>query len=270
MGSDHGIKAILGMLENCSTQKTNLPPTILYNEGWMLRLILDWFANHIDCDHELAFSPNCIWYSEALLPSAFLPAYRGDKLAESWTHADGAIGHFDIGKNNTGELSLKSDAAHLVIVEAKMFSKLSSGVTHARYYNQAARNVACIAEVLKRANRKPEHFSHLGFYVIAPEERLVPLNEPTFKEYTTENSIMNTVRQRVEEYKTTRYYSEKQEWFDDWFTPVLQKIKVDMIRWEDVISFIRERTPDDGDELDKFYNLCIKYNRLTPEKSNPE
>ena len=32
------------------------------------------------------------WYSEALLPSAFLARVREDKLAEFWTHADGVIG----------------------------------------------------------------------------------------------------------------------------------------------------------------------------------
>ncbi len=37
-----------------------------------------------------------------------------------------------------------------------MFSKLSSGVKNANYYNQAARNVACIAEVLRRGNKKPD------------------------------------------------------------------------------------------------------------------
>jgi hypothetical protein len=32
------------MLELCATENTLFPPTILYNEGWMLRLILDWFS----------------------------------------------------------------------------------------------------------------------------------------------------------------------------------------------------------------------------------
>jgi hypothetical protein len=29
-----------------------------------------------------------------MVPSAFRASERGDKLAESWTHADGVIGHF--------------------------------------------------------------------------------------------------------------------------------------------------------------------------------
>jgi hypothetical protein len=39
-----------------------------------------------------------------------------------------------------------------------------------RFFDQAARNVACIAEVLRRANRLPQEAPCLGFYVLAPEQ----------------------------------------------------------------------------------------------------
>jgi len=143
------------------------PPTDLYNEGWMLRLVLDWFSRNPDVDHDLKFGESSGWYSEALLPSAFLPRNRGDKLAESWTHADGVIGHFSIGENGAGDLSLKENAKELVVTEAKMFSKLSNGVTNAKYFDQAARNVACIAELAKRASIAPFSFDNIAFYVIA-------------------------------------------------------------------------------------------------------
>ena len=126
--------------------------TEVYNEGWMLRLCLDWFSENRSASGTLLFDSSSDWYSEALLPSAFLPKERGDRLAESWTHADGVIGDFDIGKENIGGLSLKPDARQFVVTEAKMFSKLSSGVKNAGYFNQAARNVACIAEVIRLAN----------------------------------------------------------------------------------------------------------------------
>ncbi len=70
----------------------NFPATDLFNEGWMLRLVIDWFSRNRSIDFDLKFSDTATWYSEALLPSAFLPRYRGDKLAESWTHADGVMG----------------------------------------------------------------------------------------------------------------------------------------------------------------------------------
>ena len=57
-----------------------MPPTQLYNEGWMLRLTLDRFVS-LDLNreqHALAVSPGCRWYSEAYLPSAFLARWKGD------------------------------------------------------------------------------------------------------------------------------------------------------------------------------------------------
>jgi hypothetical protein len=53
-----------------------------------------------------------------------------------------------------------------------MFSVLSSGVTRATYFDQAARNVACIAEVLFRAKREPAKMGVLGFFVLAPDEQI--------------------------------------------------------------------------------------------------
>lgn len=72
-----------------------MPPTHLYNEGWMLRLVLDWLDRHRDLEHPLALHEGARWYSEALLPSRFLRDEHGDPLAESHTHADGLIGHFE-------------------------------------------------------------------------------------------------------------------------------------------------------------------------------
>ena len=143
------------LLESCSTENPCFPPTTLYNEGWLLRLVLDWFSTHDIGNHPLNFEKKARWFSEALLPSAFLARRRGDPLAESWTHADGVVGHFVIGAQGKTDLSLLPRATQLLVVEAKMFSELSSGVTKARYFDQAARTVACIAEVFHRANMNP-------------------------------------------------------------------------------------------------------------------
>ncbi len=44
-----------------------------------------------------------------MVPSAFRASERGDKLAESWTHADGAIGHFLIGEHAVGNFEFLMD-----------------------------------------------------------------------------------------------------------------------------------------------------------------
>src|SRR5262249_61874349 len=110
--------------------------------------------------------------SHAWLPSAFLTRYRGDRLAEARTHADGVLGHFTIGDPGTAALTLNADARQLVVVEAKLYARLSAGVRNAPYYDQAARSIACMAEALRRADKDPGEMEELAFLVLAPRARL--------------------------------------------------------------------------------------------------
>lgn len=59
-----------------------LPPTALFNEGWMLRLVLDWASHHRSAIPELTFDNGSQWYSEALLSSRFRPRRRSDTAAK--------------------------------------------------------------------------------------------------------------------------------------------------------------------------------------------
>ena len=246
------LERIRQMLALCSTEEPLFPPTDLYNEGWMLRLILDWFSIHQTPKHSLTISKTEKWYSEALLPSAFLPRYRGDQYAESWTHADGVIGNYKIGENGAGDLSLTSDAEHLVVLEAKMFSKLSPGVTHARYYNQAARTVACMAEVLRRADRKPALLKQLSFFVIAPRQQI---NDGVFKRQMTRHSILETVRRRIDEYDES-----KDDWLEGWFLPAMAHITIGVMSWEELLSYVAGLDLESGEKLNEFYERCLKFN----------
>ena len=243
---------ITRMMGRCASERPLFPPTDLYNEGWMLRLLLDWFSAHPKAGHVLAISKKERWYSEALLPSAFLPRYRGDRYAEAWTHADGVIGDFSIGESGAGDLALHPDAGNLVVLEAKMFSRLSPGITHARYYNQAARTVACMAEVLRRANRPPSTLKRLSFFVIAPQQQI---DAGLFEHHTRPASILRTVQRRVAEYDAPR-----DEWFDKWFMPTMQRIGIELVSWERLIDFVAARDAGTGSEFGKFYGLCLKFN----------
>jgi len=86
------------LLKQCDAFGRVFPATEIYNEGWLLRLILDWFSGQRNLKHPLAFTKKCCWFSESLIPSQFLARFRGDPLAEAWTHADGIIGNIKIGK----------------------------------------------------------------------------------------------------------------------------------------------------------------------------
>ena len=105
---DRALNSIAQMLRLAESEDRPFPPTLLFEEGWMLRLVLQWFAESNTTGHDLSFAPDARWYSETRLASAFLPRFRGDKLAEGYTHADGVIGQFRIGENTQAELTLKS------------------------------------------------------------------------------------------------------------------------------------------------------------------
>jgi hypothetical protein len=253
------VDRVKSLLERCGTPDTVLPPTDLYNEGWMLRLVLDWLHRnrHKNDGICLPFPDGAEWYSEALLPSAFFARSQGDKLAESRTHADGVIGDFSIGDNGKGDLALRTDARCFVVVEAKMFSKLSPGVTNARYYNQAARNVACIAELVGLAGLLPDDFGTLGFFVVAPQSQI---EDGIFSEYMTRDSIMETVARRVAEYG-----GEKDDWRDRRFIPVAKRASIKTVSWEEIISGISGLDAPFGAELEAFYANCLRFNRAASQ-----
>ena len=247
------LSKVQSLLESCSTAKACFPPTILYNEGWMLRLTLDFFLTLRIPNHILSVPEGSRWYSEALLPSTFLPRSRSDSLAESWTHADGVIGHFKIGKGAKANLVLSTDATHFVVLEAKMFSKLSPGVKHASYFDQAARNVACMAEAIKGAGCSPSKFTSLGFYVLAPKTKI---QKRIFAENLSKDSIKGKVERRVKEYE-----GKKDNWFLKYFTPALNCMKIEALSWEELIDTIRIYDPNTIHELEEFYKLCLQYNQ---------
>jgi hypothetical protein len=145
-------KKFFDLLALAGSDQRKFPATELYREGWLLRLILDWFSKNQVDGHPLNFALHSGWYSEARLPSRFLARKRIDDFAEGWTHADGVIGHFEIDHASHARLNLAPEAEQFVVIEAKLFSPLSPGVTKAKYFDQAARSVACIAEVLFQAN----------------------------------------------------------------------------------------------------------------------
>jgi len=94
---NHALDRIAALLRRADRDEPPFPATLLFEEGWMLRLVLDWFAESGAAGHALSFAPGARWFSEARLRSAFLPRRRGDPLGEGYTHVDGVIGHFRVG-----------------------------------------------------------------------------------------------------------------------------------------------------------------------------
>lgn len=153
---------------------------------------------------------------------------------------------------------LAQGATQFIVTEAKLFSPLSPRVTNAAYFDQAARNVACMAEVLFKAGRRPQELSSLAFLVLAPSAQ-VRVN--LFGNHISSASIRDKVFRRVSEYPTPELEA-KIDWRQNWFLPTLEHMKIVCLSWEEVIHSIRTIDPNFGSNLAEFYAECFGFNRL--------
>ena len=150
-------------------------------------------------------------------------------------------------------LVLTADSKQFVVTEAKMFAHLSKGTTNAPDYDQAARIVACIAWTIKQSNRTVEDFESLGFYVIAPIEKIM---DDVFSSQVSKSSIKEKVERRISAYSgDDRKYAELQTWYKDFFIPTLRHVDPSPVySWESAVDAIDE--PD----VREFYRRCLKFN----------
>ena len=176
-------------------------------------------------------------------------------MTETYTHADGAVGQFRIGESGAGDLALDGGAKHFVVLEAKLNSKLSSGIKNAPGYDQAARNVACMGHIMALAGCRPETTDALGFFVVAPASQI---ERGVFEGQLSKESIEQKVSQRIAAYED----AERKTWFDEWFAPMLERMQVAAVSWEDVSAAIAAADEPSGRSFGDFYARCLRYNRL--------
>ena len=240
------------LIDAAESEPANFPLTLLYNEGWLLRLVLDWYSRHKLTGHPLLFQHRAVWFSEALLPSPFRPRYRGDTRAETRTHADGIIGHFSVGRSAKTDARLLDDATQLIVTEAKIYSPLSGGTLNAPRFNQVARNVACITELLSRADRPPSKMTSLAFFVVAPEAQF---KTGIFAQMLDKATISSAVQARAEAFSP-----ELGGWVDEWFLPTLEVIRIESLSWESLIGYTASNDPRAFKSIQGFYERCLMYN----------
>jgi hypothetical protein len=246
------LEGIHKLISAAESEPANFPHTLLYNEGWLLRLVLDWYSRHKLTGNPLLFQHRATWFSEALLPSPFRPRHRGDPRAEARTHVDGIVGHFSIGRSGKADASLLADATQIIVIEAKIYSPLASGTRHAPSFDQAARNVACITELLSRANRLPSEMTNLAFFIMAPE---VQIEAGVFTQKLDKAYIRAAVLSRAE-----AFAPELGSWVDEWFIPTLEAIRIETHSWESLIGYTASNDPETFQSLLAFYKRCLMHN----------
>ena len=240
------------LIASINANTPNFRPTEIYNERWLIKLILHHAGSIPADDFPLSFLADSSWFSEGLLPTPFKSRYQGDPWGESRTSADGAIGHIKIGETGKADLSLKGSAAQFTVVEAKINAPLAKGVAHAPFYDQAARNVACMAETLSQSGVKPAALTRLDFIVLAPQKAI---DQGKFSKELDPRSIQLNVRKRSDVYA-----GEMEDWYCCQFKPALKHIRLQSLSWEDAIHWISCCKPQIAEQLQGFYELCLKYN----------
>jgi len=241
------MKIISRILSRCSTNDTNICPTILYNEGWMTRLLVE---VSIEAQLKLAhidFSSIRHWYSEGLLSSPFLARNRQDNLAEGYTHVDMALGDFHVDSSNRGDISIDGTDGIFGVIEAKMGSQLSAGTKNAPDYDQASRNLACIAfNTLSTSH-------NIFFAVAAPQQKI---DEYDIEEKVNVSRMVNKIAQRFEMYDSGSTVHALKE-------HVLERARLCTcltLSYESWIGALKghEAYP----YLDEFKNHCYRFNRI--------
>ena len=246
------MRILTELISSFDAENPNFRPTEIYNENWLVKLIM-WQASTIfNRDFPLGFLPGSTWFSEPLLPTAFKARFRGDKLSESRTNADGVIGHFLIGERGKADFDLKPTADQFTVIEAKIGAPLSKGTNNASYFDQAARYIACMAEVIKQAKVHPASISRIDFIVLAPVESIV---EGKFRKQMERDSIRSKVKRRVSEYDGAL-----NDWYHDHFEPTLDCIRLASLSWEETIQWIGKEKADVADTLSDFYSRCLEFN----------
>ena len=254
---------VVEMLRQSPTEQSRFPPTELFSEGWMLRLLLhSAYDGTGGMPFELA--AGATWYSEALLASAFAPRQRGDEFGEGTTHADGVIGHIEFRPGTNAGLALSPTATQFVVTEAKMASKLAPGTTKVRWFDQGVRNIAAMAWAIHKSSVPVEQLNSLGFWVFAPTYRIE--EEATFNEYLTIDSINSKINRRINLYTDDRAAIERLEGFrTETLTALLGRIEVGLVSWETLLESVE---PGLQEPLMDFYQSCLQFNASPWERTH--
>ena len=248
------VERIKSMLEACEAGTAAFPPAELYNEDWLLRIILDWFARHGGDRYPLSPRPGARWFSQAWLPSAFLSRYRGDRLAEARTHADGVLGHFAIGDPGTAALSLvarcpsarrrRGQAVRPAVGRGPQRTLLRPGGAERRVHGRDPPSRRQATPRRWRSSRSSSSRRRPG--------STTGSSSGTWPR--TPSAARSAAASRTTPASATTGSAH-------WFEPTWKRLEVRSLSWEDLIDAIAFHSQEDGHVIDSFYGQCLRFNR---------
>jgi hypothetical protein len=236
-------------LVNEGAPKCLFAETLIFNEGWLLRSVLrEWLLGPRSSQFGfLPFPSGVAVYSEGQLYTPFKARFRGDQLAESHTHVDGIAGDFSIDGTKSG-IVLRSDLRYIAAFEAKLFSRISSGVKNAPDFDQVSRTAACLINSILLAGPQANHSAHL-VVMYAEDNRYI---DPSLY---TKAYVEKQITKRLQDFLTTGAPGDAVERFARGWKDVLDNLRIHFHTWEQVVAEIGSA------ELSEFYKLCKRFNR---------
>ncbi|HPW67646.1 MAG TPA: hypothetical protein PLS84_11285 [Salinivirgaceae bacterium] len=218
----------------------NINPTIIYNEGWIVRLlVIESMLEKITIENiEFGKLANKKWSSEALIASPFVTTKIN---REGYTHADIILGDFDVNYGERGKVVLADMPEILGIIEAKMGSSLSKGTRNAPNYNQASRNICCLAHTTQSTDCGT-------FFIIAAPQSII-------KKYNNFEEQINQIKPQISE-----RFSHSEISYSKEIEKKVSECKVSVISYEDWINKLKHA--EIKNMLIDFYNQCKKYNKI--------
>ncbi len=247
------LKELLGVYEagliNPGKPECLFPETDIFNEGWLLRLVLsEWLTGSGGSGFEfLPFPEGGRAYSEGQLYTPFKARFRADKLAESNTRVDGIVGDFTIKDTKSG-IVLDSDMSYVAVFEAKLFAPIAPGVTNAPRYDQVSRTAGCLINSILDAKPAGDYDAYLTVLHVDDKHRIDP-------DLYTPDHVEKQIARRVRSFLKTGNPGSAVEQFARVWRDVLDHLQIHFHTWEEVLS-------DMGNEdLDDFYEKCKTFNK---------
>ncbi|HEY0983494.1 hypothetical protein [Schlesneria sp.] len=143
-----------------------------------------------------------------------------------------------------------------------MYSLLSKGVTAARWYDQAARNVACMAQTLALTNTKPCDLDRVSFSVIAPQGQ-----RPFFSNELSPASIRMKIQMRIDQFQG-QGLEELVLWREEYLKPMIDRMEkegmISFLSWEELIGKITNESTKAA--VGAFYKKCEEVSRITQQQ----
>jgi hypothetical protein len=229
-------------------------PTVIYNEGWMVRLLV---AQSIETGITIKSNGKQLnfaelkgknWISEVSIASPF-----GWK-EERDTHPDILFGDFKVDfekEKQKGRIDVCQGASMLGIIEAKMKSPLSQRTKENKDYNQATRSICCLAHnIIKSANEECDIY----FIVAAPKSQIETKSK-------AKNTIAKSLKNIYDEIKERVNKPDSVSIDKDTIIKITNRCTVFSISYEDWIQEL-ETAKVDVSKLNKFYKSCLEYNKV--------